>query len=103
MIIMKIDVNEDNENKALQRRELVITVDYDGGPTPSSKAVGEALAKKLGVGADIVEIKQLLGITGAAKGGACAHVWATAEAMEKARPKKRAKPSAAKPAEAAKA
>jgi ribosomal protein S24E len=95
---MKIDINEDNENKALQRRELVITVDYDGGPTPSSKAVGEELAKKLGVGADIVDIKQLFSTTGAAKGGACAHVWASAEAKEKARPKKRAKPAAAKPA-----
>ena len=95
---MKLQVLEEKENRALQRRELKVAVDYDGGATPKLANVVGELAKHFGAEEAVVDIRKLVGATGHSKGTVLVNIWASPAIREAAMPKKRAKPAAAEPA-----
>ncbi|MFH0829786.1 MAG: hypothetical protein V1887_01325 [Candidatus Aenigmatarchaeota archaeon] len=92
---MKLQVLEEKNNPALQRRELKVAVDYEGAATPKLEAVANELAKHFGADQATVEIRKLIGDTGHSKGIVLVNVWANPDIRESAKAKKRAKPVAA--------
>jgi len=96
---MKLKVIEEKDNPVLQRKELKIEVDYEGGPTPKLEEVASAVAKERGAEPSLVEVSKLFSATGRTKGLAFVKIWASKEAREKAKPHKRVLKEAGKPGE----
>lgn len=95
---MKLQVLEEKNNPALQRKELKVAVDYEGAATPKLESVASELAKHFGAEQAVVDIRKLVGATGHSKGTVLVNIWASSAIREAAKAKKRAKPAAAAPA-----
>ncbi|MBU5557735.1 MAG: hypothetical protein QW751_01125 [Candidatus Aenigmatarchaeota archaeon] len=87
---MKIAVENKKANPVLRRDEILVSIDYQGGPTPSIASLRTELAKVLGVTEDRIEIAKLLSATGRPAGTAWVRVWETAELVPKPKVKKKA-------------
>jgi ribosomal protein S24E len=85
---MKVTVNEKKTNPVLKREEIVVAIEYEGGPTPSLAALRTELAKLLNATEDRIEIAKLFTDTGRPAGRAWIRVWETAELVPKSKPKK---------------
>ena len=72
---MDIQVINEKENLLLKRREIMASINYSGGSTPSKADLQKLLADHFKVNMDNVEISKLLSETGLARGRAWVKVW----------------------------
>lgn len=72
---MKIQVIDEKENPMLKRRELVVSIDYEGGSTISKADLQKSLAKQLNANIESVEISKILSEIGLSRGKAWVKVW----------------------------
>lgn len=90
---VKVAITGSQNNPVLKRKELIVSVDYEGGATASKPQLQEALSKETKIAADCIEICKVLSEVGRPFGTAWVHVWETAELVPKPKPKKAAKPA----------
>lgn len=72
---MKFQIIEEKENPLLKRKEILISVDYEGGATPSKAYLQKSFAEHFKVGIEKVEVTKILSETGLAKGKALVKIW----------------------------
>jgi ribosomal protein S24E len=105
---MEIQIIEEKENPLLKRKEILATIDYQGGATPSKAELQKVLADKFKANIDSVEITKLLSEVGISKGKAWIKIWQEKKVpiyselkkeKKKEEPKKAPKPEAPKPEE----
>ncbi len=65
---MDYKIVSEKENPLFKRREIIIAMDYDGGPTPSKVALQSSLSKRFSVELQQVEISKILSENGMSKG-----------------------------------
>jgi ribosomal protein S24E len=104
---MEFKILEEKDNPVLKRKEIVGSLDYGMGSTPSKAALQKHLSEQLKANIENVEITKILSESGMAKGTAWVKVWQEKKVplykTKKAEaPKEEAKPEE-KPAEQPKA
>jgi len=72
---MKIQVIDEKENPMLKRRELVVSIDYEGGSTISKADLQKVLAKQLSANIESIEVSKILSEIGLSRGKAWVKVW----------------------------
>ena len=72
---MNFSIIEEKDNPLFKRKEILASVDYQGGSTPSKAALQKAIAEQFKVGADSVEIDKILSEIGMTKGKAWIKIW----------------------------
>lgn len=72
---MKIQVIDEKENPMLKRRELVVSIDYEGKSTISKADLQKDLAKQLSANIENVEVSKILSEIGLSRGKAWVKVW----------------------------
>lgn len=72
---MKTNVIEEKENPLLKRKELLISVDYEGKSTPSKAELQKLLAQEMNANIENLEISKVLSETGLSRGKAWIKVW----------------------------
>ncbi len=87
---MEITISAKNNNGLLGRAELNGTISFTGA-TPAYPQIKQALATQLKVKEDVVALKQVLTEFGATRAKFFAHVYETAEQLQKIEPKVKAK------------
>ncbi|NOZ81956.1 MAG: 30S ribosomal protein S24e [Candidatus Micrarchaeota archaeon] len=65
---MEVSVISEKKNPVMKRRELVLSVDYNGGPTPSKEELKNKISAVLSVEPERVEVSKVLSEKGAARG-----------------------------------
>ncbi len=91
--MMEIEIKIKKENEVLQRSEIEGDLTFKGA-TPSNKQLQEELAKKLGVGQELVAIRHIYTKFGTEKAKFQAVAYATKEQFQKIEPKKKEKKTA---------
>jgi len=72
---MDIQVANEKENPLLKRREILTSIDYQGGPTPSKADLQKILAEHFKVNVDNVEISKIMSDVGLSKGKVWIKIW----------------------------
>lgn len=72
---MKFETVDEKENPMLKRKEIVISLDYEGGSTPSKADLQKTLSDQLKANIENVEISKILSETGRTVGKAWIKVW----------------------------
>jgi len=72
---MKIQVIDEKENPMLKRKELVVSIDYEGGSTISKADLQKSLSKQLSANIENVEVSKILSEIGLSRGKAWIKVW----------------------------
>jgi small subunit ribosomal protein S24e len=88
---MQIKIVAEKDNPVMQRKELTVEIDFEGGATPKSQELTAAVAKLRGCDAALVEITRLDSSAGRAGGKANVKVWHNAEVRDKFKAHKRKK------------
>ncbi|MBN2203128.1 MAG: hypothetical protein JW700_03010 [Candidatus Aenigmarchaeota archaeon] len=112
---MEFKILQERDNPVLKRKEIVGSLDYGMGCTPSKAALQKHLSEKLKSNADSIEITKIISESGMAKGTAWVKVWqekkielyktkkGLEEAPKEETPKEEAPKAEEKPAEQPKA
>jgi len=93
---MKIEVVNEKENPLLKRKEIIITLDYDGKSTISKADLQKLMAEQFKAGVDSVEITKILSEVGIPKGRAWIKIWNEKKVPIYSEIKKEKKPTEAK-------
>jgi ribosomal protein S24E len=88
---MQFKTKEERTNPVLQRKELTVTMDFEGGPTPKAQELAAKVAEAHSTAAELVEIIRMDTSPGRSSGTARINVWANAETREKFKAHKRKK------------
>ncbi|MFH1473503.1 MAG: hypothetical protein ABIE55_01280 [Candidatus Aenigmatarchaeota archaeon] len=72
---MKCKVLNEKENPMLKRKEIMVSLDYDGGSTTSKADLQKLLSEQLNASIESVEISKILSETGRTGGKAWVKVW----------------------------
>jgi len=72
---MNFQVISEKENPLFKRKEILASIDYQGGSTPSKADLQKMLAEQLKVSIDSVEITKVLSETGLTRGRAWIKIW----------------------------
>lgn len=72
---MKIDIINDKENPLMKRRELLVSIDFDKGSTPSKADLQKFLTEQLKANIENLEISKILSEVGLSKGKAWIKIW----------------------------
>jgi len=72
---MKFQIIEEKENPVIKRREILISLDYDGKSTPAKAELQKSLAEHFKISIENVEISKILSETGLTKGKAWIKIW----------------------------
>ena len=72
---MKIEILEQKENPAFKRNELILKIDYEGGPTSKKADIQKEVAARMKVEEDYVEILKVLSEFGRPFGKAIVNIW----------------------------
>jgi ribosomal protein S24E len=88
---MKFNVIEEKENPLLKRKELLLSIDYEGGSTPSKADMQKFLSEQLNANIENLEISKVLSEMGMARGKAWVKIWEEKK-IELYSKKKKAKP-----------
>ncbi len=75
MVAVKIKVVKERNNPVMKRKDLVLEVDYGGGPTPPKEEVRKAVSAELSVEPERVEVEKILSHSGKASGRAWVKIW----------------------------
>jgi len=96
---MKVQVVNERENPLLKRKELLLSIDYEGGATPSKADLQKFLSEQLNTSIENLEISKVLSEVGKPKGKAWIKIWQEKKVpiyseieKEKKAPKKEEKP-----------
>ncbi|MFH0928843.1 MAG: hypothetical protein V1818_00640 [Candidatus Aenigmatarchaeota archaeon] len=73
--MMDFKVLEEKDNPVLKRKEIIGSLDYGRGCTPSKAALQKLLADQLKANIENIEITKILSESGMAKGTAWIKVW----------------------------
>jgi len=72
---MNFQVINEKENPLFKRKEILASLDYQGGSTPSKADLQKTLAEQFKVGIDSVEITKVLSETGLSRGKIWIKIW----------------------------
>ena len=72
---MKFNVKDEKDNPLLKRKELFLSIDYEGASTPSKAELQKLLAKELSANIENLEISKVLSETGLSRGKAWVKIW----------------------------
>jgi len=72
---MKIEIVTEKENPLLKRKEIIITLDYDGKATVSKAELQKMISEQSKVSIDNVEISKILSEFGNSRGKAWIKIW----------------------------
>jgi small subunit ribosomal protein S24e len=72
---MRLKVIEEKENPVLKRREMIASLDYERGSTPSKAELQKALSEQLNADIESIEIGKILSDVGRSIGMAWIKVW----------------------------
>lgn len=72
---MKVQILTEKENPLLKRKEIILTIDYDGGATPSKAELQKMVAEQLKANIENVEIAKILSEIGIPRGKAWVRIW----------------------------
>lgn len=72
---MKFQIIEEKENPMLKRKEILISLDYEKGSTPSKAELQKVLSEQLNAKIENVEISKILSEIGRTRGKAWIKVW----------------------------
>ncbi|MEM5778421.1 MAG: hypothetical protein QXK49_02225 [Candidatus Aenigmatarchaeota archaeon] len=72
---MKVQILTEKENPLLKRKEIILTIDYDGGATPSKAELQKMAAEQLKANIENVEIAKILSEIGIPRGKAWVRIW----------------------------
>ena len=61
---MKFKILEEKENPMLKRKEIVMSLDYEGGSTPSKADLQKVLSEQLNANIENVEISKIMSDVG---------------------------------------
>lgn len=100
MAFMQIKITAEKDNNVMQRKELTVELDFEGGATPKLQELTAAVAKLKGCDAALVEITKLNSSAGRAGGKANVKVWHSAAVRDKFKAHKRKKHAKKEGAEA---
>jgi ribosomal protein S24E len=103
---MKIQVLDEKENPLLKRKEIIVSLDYNGKATVSKAELQKMLSEELKSSIDSIEISKIFSEVGIPKGRAWVKVWKEKKIpiysevkKEKAEKPKEEKPKEQKPEE----
>jgi ribosomal protein S24E len=96
---MKFKVLEEKENPMLKRKEIMISLDYEGGSTTSKADLQKTLSEQLNAGIENVEVSKILSETGRTSGKAWIKIWQEKKVPIYSEKKKGEAPKEGKPAE----
>jgi ribosomal protein S24E len=89
---VKFNVIEEKENPLLKRKELLLSIDYEGGSTPSKAEMQKILAEQLNANIENLEISKVLSEIGLTRGKAWVKIWEEKKIPLYSEAKKKAKP-----------
>ena len=72
---MKFDVLEEKENPVLKRKEIIISLNYGKGTTPSKADLQKAVSEQLNANIENIEITKILSEIGKPMGKAWIKIW----------------------------
>ena len=72
---MKFEIVEEKENPMLKRKEILMSLDYEGGSTPSKADLQKILSEQLNANIENVEISKIMSEVGRTKGMSWVKVW----------------------------
>ncbi len=72
---MKFKVLDEKENPVLKRKEIMISLDYEGGSTTSKADLQKTLSEQLNANIENVEISKILSEIGRTGGKAWVKIW----------------------------
>jgi len=72
---MKVQIITEKENPLLKRKEVIISIDYDGGATPSKAELQKMVAEQLKANIENIEIAKILSEIGIPRGKAWVRIW----------------------------
>ena len=72
---MEMKIIKDFDNRLMKRRELIVEIDYNGGPTPSKAELQKFFATKFAVEPGRVEISKIMSKKGHASGRVWIKIW----------------------------
>jgi len=72
---MKANVIEEKQNPLLKRKDLIVSVDYEGKSTASRAELQKLLADQLNANIENLEISKILSETGQTRGKAWVKIW----------------------------
>jgi len=72
---MKIQVLDEKENPLLKRKEIIVSLDYDGKATVSKAELQKAISEELKSSVDSIEVSKIFSEIGIPKGRAWIKIW----------------------------
>jgi ribosomal protein S24E len=90
---MKFQTIEEKENPMLKRKEMLISLDYEGGSTPSKADLQKLLSEQLNANIENVEISKILSEIGRTGGKAWVKIWQEKKVPIYSELKKKEKPA----------
>ena len=72
---MEWEIIKDFDNRLMERRELILRIDYGGGATPSKAELQALIAKKFAVDPRRVEIHKIMSEKGYPAGKVWVRIW----------------------------
>jgi ribosomal protein S24E len=72
---MKFKILEEKENPMLKRKEILMSLDYEGGSTPSKADLQKLLSEQLNANIESVEISKILSEIGRTRGKSWVKIW----------------------------
>jgi small subunit ribosomal protein S24e len=72
---MKIQVISEKENPLLKRKEILVSLNYEGGATPSRAELQKTMAEQFNVEIERVEVSKILSEIGMPRGKAWIKIW----------------------------
>lgn len=72
---MNFEIINEKENPLLKRKEVLVSLDYQGGSTPSKADMQKTLSEHFKVNIENVEISKIISETGLSRGKAWIKIW----------------------------
>ena len=94
---MKFQIIEEKENPMLKRKEILISLDYEKGSTPSKADLQKVLSEQMNANIENVEISKVLSEMGLSRGKAWIKIWQEKKVPIYSEIKKEKKPKEPKP------
>lgn len=72
---MDVQTVSEKENPLLKRKEIIVALDFEGGPTASKAMLQKLMSEHFKTGIDSVEIATIMSEVGSSKGKAWVKIW----------------------------